>query len=62
VGYLIIRCHVCHTPRYVREDKKEFTCFTCHATRPVRFARQLGKVEDIKAAIHVVKELKARGA
>jgi anaerobic ribonucleoside-triphosphate reductase len=62
VGYIILKCHACGSIRYVREDKKEFTCFTCHATRPVKFARQLGKVEDIKAAIHVVKELKARGA
>jgi hypothetical protein len=46
----------------VREDKKEFTCFTCRALRPVKFAKQLGKVDDIKAAIHVVKELKAREA
>jgi transposase-like protein len=61
VGYLIVRCPRCHAPRYVREDKKEFTCFTCHAMRPVKFAKVLGKVDDIKAAIHAVKELKARG-
>jgi hypothetical protein len=60
--YLIILCPKCHTPRYVRNDKREFYCFTCRASRPVAYARRLGEAARLGDAIHAVKELKrARG-
>jgi tRNA(Ile2) C34 agmatinyltransferase TiaS len=56
--YLIVVCKYCNTPRYVREGEKSFKCLKCGSYIELGEAKVAAKVQTIKDAIYVVKELK----
>jgi len=48
----------CGTPRYVREGEKGFKCVKCNSYVELSEAKVVKRVQTIRDAIYIVKELK----
>lgn len=48
----------CNTPRYVREGEKGFKCMKCGSYVVLSEAKVIKRVQTIRDAIYIVKELK----
>jgi len=54
---LIVLCEYHNTPRYVREGEKGFKCVKCGSYVELSEAEVIAKVQTIKDAVYMVKEL-----
>jgi tRNA(Ile2) C34 agmatinyltransferase TiaS len=51
-------CKYCNTPRYVREGERGFKCMKCGSYVELSEAKVVKRVQTIRDAIYMVKELK----
>lgn|GEM_PF-6714253 len=56
--YFIVLCKYCGNPRYVKEGENGFKCMKCHKYMKLNEVRIIAKVESVKDAVYIVKELK----